>query len=173
MKTLDELVRDLSKRITEYVDACDASAIYDLGVLCYGENDEDVKALGMAIEVTNFIVADTLPGYIPAKGPGDISFHDCVIDATYQELLIILGRQHSNGDEYKSSTEWEFSPLNKPGIFLTVYDYKLDKSYDSSGVDVRRCGKRIQWHIGGNNPKEEKKFETALNHKLKEIRKND
>ena len=111
-------------------------------------------------------------GYELAKGYGaeGTSSHSCYIEATYLELLGIFGHPNGQGDGYKSSTEWILNPIGDKNTTLTVYDWKICKEYDSSGIDVMKSNRLIEWHIGGNNVLAERCLEADVAKRLKELR---
>lgn len=111
-------------------------------------------------------------GYEKTEGYGaeGTSSHSCYITATYQELLGIFGEPNGRNDGYKVSTEWILKPIGDKNTKLTIYDYKVCKEYDSSGIDVRKSNRLIEWHIGGNNVLAERCLEANVAKRLKELR---
>jgi hypothetical protein len=45
-----EAILSLAQRLTDYIDGCDYDALKDLGTLCYGGDDDDIKTLNDYME---------------------------------------------------------------------------------------------------------------------------
>jgi len=67
------------------------------------------------------------------------------IDCSYKQLVNLLGKPNSLGDDYKTDAEWE---LEINGKVVTIYNYKDGKNY--CGKDGLATSKLRDWHIGGN-----------------------
>jgi hypothetical protein len=69
------------------------------------------------------------------------------VTATYQQLVKVFGKEHTNGDGYKVDAEWclKFSD----GTIATIYNWKNGKNYEGKNGIAKT--KITDWHIGGNS----------------------
>ena len=69
------------------------------------------------------------------------------VNASYDELVAVFGKEHSDGDGYKVQAEWVLK--FEDGTIATIYDYKEGKNYNgSSGISKEKV---TDWHIGGTS----------------------
>lgn len=70
------------------------------------------------------------------------------MEASYRDLVRVLGKPNAEGDQYKVSTEWV---VTFAGRTFTIYDYKVTRLYDRGGISVKafRALPKFEWHIGG------------------------
>ena len=71
------------------------------------------------------------------------------IDTTYENIVSVLGKQHHNGDDYKTDAEWNIK--FKDGTIATLYNWKNGKNYcGDEGLDIEDI---TEWNIGGHSPR--------------------
>lgn len=73
------------------------------------------------------------------------------VTTSYEKLVELFGLPNSEGDDFKTSTEWVLK--DPEGNILTIYDYKATNLYykDYPSIEEFRKLKKYEWHIGGNN----------------------
>ena len=71
------------------------------------------------------------------------------ISTTYENIISVLGKQHHNGDEYKTDAEWNIK--FEDGTIATLYNWKNGKNYcGDEGLDIEDI---TEWNIGGHSPR--------------------
>ena len=71
------------------------------------------------------------------------------IDTTYENIVSVLGKQHHNGDDYKTDAEWNIK--FEDGTIATLYNWKNGKNYcGDEGCELEEI---TEWNIGGHNPR--------------------
>lgn len=71
------------------------------------------------------------------------------IDTTYENIVSVLGKQHHNGDDYKTDAEWNIK--FEDGTIATLYNWKNGKNYcRDEGLDIEDI---TEWNIGGHSPR--------------------
>ena len=71
------------------------------------------------------------------------------IDTTYENIVSELGKQHHNGDDYKTDAEWNIK--FEDGTIATLYNWKNGKNYcRDEGLDIEDI---TEWNIGGHSPR--------------------
>ena len=71
------------------------------------------------------------------------------ISTTYENIVSVLGKQHHNGDEYKTDAEWNIK--FEDGTIATLYNWKNGKNYcGDEGLDIEDI---TEWNIGGHSPR--------------------
>lgn len=71
------------------------------------------------------------------------------IDTTYENIVSVLGKQHHNGDDYKTDAEWNIK--FEDGTIATLYNWKNGKNYcGEEGCELEDI---IEWNIGGHSPR--------------------
>ena len=71
------------------------------------------------------------------------------IDTTYENIVSVLGKQHHNGDDYKTDAEWNIK--FEDGTIATLYNWKNGKNYcGDEGCELEDI---TEWNIGGHNPR--------------------
>tara|TARA_E500000075_G_C6804475_1_gene227808 strand:- start:184 stop:597 length:414 start_codon:yes stop_codon:yes gene_type:complete len=71
------------------------------------------------------------------------------IDTTYENIVSVLGKQHHNGDDYKTDAEWNIK--FEDGTIATLYNWKNGKNYcGEEGCELEDI---TEWNIGGHNPR--------------------
>ncbi len=68
-----------------------------------------------------------------------------IVTASYKELVETFG-QPKAGDGYKTEVEWEVELI--PRKFVTIYNYKNSKSYDSKNPTIKRVR---EWSVNGTD----------------------
>jgi len=92
------------------------------------------------------------------------------IEATYQELVTLLG-EPENGDDYKVSGEWVVK--DEDGNVCTLYDWKRTRLYDSSLPSVaafRAERYPTTFNIGGHSGYAAENFRHQLELQLLKLR---
>lgn len=69
------------------------------------------------------------------------SFHDDVIDATYDELVEKIGEPTFTEKSSDDKVQKEWQLMTDDGVAFTIYDWK---EYDRDVTD----GESIRWHVG-------------------------
>lgn len=91
------------------------------------------------------------------------------VNASYADLVHLLGEPNGEGDGYKVSTIWE---LTFEGHTVTLYDYKETNLYDDKSapsVEEFRALPSYNWHLGGRRDLPVDKFKAAFNVALQGI----
>jgi len=71
------------------------------------------------------------------------------IDTTYENIVSVLGKQHHNGDDYKTDAEWNIK--FEDGTIATLYNWKNGKNYcGDEGCELEDI---TEWNIGGHSPR--------------------
>jgi len=71
------------------------------------------------------------------------------IDTTYENIVSVLGKQHHNGDDYKTDAEWNIK--FEDGTIATLYNWKNGKNYcGEEGCELENI---TEWNIGGHSPR--------------------
>ena len=71
------------------------------------------------------------------------------ISTTYENIVSVLGKQHHNGDDYKTDAEWSIK--FEDGTIATLYNWKNGKNYcGDEGCELEDI---IEWNIGGHSPR--------------------
>ena len=71
------------------------------------------------------------------------------IDTTYENIVSVLGKQHHNGDDYKTDAEWNIK--FEDGTIATLYNWKNGKNYcGEEGCELEDI---TEWNIGGHSPR--------------------
>ena len=71
------------------------------------------------------------------------------IDTIYENIVSVLGKQHHNGDDYKTDAEWNIK--FEDGTIATLYNWKNGKNYcGEEGCELEDI---TEWNIGGHNPR--------------------
>jgi hypothetical protein len=81
--------------------------------------------------------------FIKMTGPARLgtSFHNVTVEATYEQLVGLLGQPNGAGDGYKVNHEW-FMRDDESGAVATIYDWKL--GFQPVGSPARL----VEWHLG-------------------------
>jgi hypothetical protein len=69
------------------------------------------------------------------------------IGISYADIVVKLGKPHSNGDGYKIDAEWT---IITPVGHCRIYNYKNGRNY--CGKEGMKIKDMDDWHIGGENP---------------------
>jgi|7_EtaG_2_1085326.scaffolds.fasta_scaffold163101_3 hypothetical protein len=85
------------------------------------------------------------------------------VDVEYKRIVELFGEPNSEGDDYKTDAEWQFST---PFGVATLYNWKDGKNYnggcehcDCGGLDVEDI---TDWHIGALNQESADALKEAL-----------
>lgn len=68
-----------------------------------------------------------------------------IVTASYKELVEAFG-QPKSGDKYKTEAEWDVELI--PGHFVTIYNYKNSRSYNSKNPTIKRVR---EWSVNGTD----------------------
>ncbi len=84
--------------------------------------------------------------------PGTADTGGCLkgeIEASFTDLVALLGPPNTSGDGHKVSTEWT---VTHAGRVWRLYDYKETSTYsdDLPSVEEFRALPTYAWHVGGN-----------------------
>mgnify|MGYP003395093666 CR=1 FL=1 len=90
------------------------------------------------------------------------------VEASYTQLLQILGPHEAESDGYKVSTEWQL--VGDDGSEVSVYDYKETNLYGRAlpTVERFRSRPRYDWHVGASSMAAANRFIGWLENKLME-----
>jgi hypothetical protein len=71
------------------------------------------------------------------------------INTTYDNIVSKLGKQHHNGDDYKTDAEWNIK--FEDGTIATLYNWKNGLNYcRDEGLPLEDI---TEWNIGGHSPR--------------------
>ncbi len=73
------------------------------------------------------------------------------VSASYAQLVALLGKPNSDGDDYKVTTEWIVKD-SQTGQFFTLYAWKATRKYDDKSAPTVAKFRKLpsyDWHIGG------------------------
>ena len=91
------------------------------------------------------------------------------VKADYLQLVELLGKPNSPGDDYKVSTEWQFEgPGGEP---IALYDWKETNLYEEMCPSVeqwRDAAFGYEWHIGARSKDDADAFRIWLKNELRE-----
>jgi hypothetical protein len=72
------------------------------------------------------------------------------LEATYADLVRLLGSPNAPVDDYKTTTAWS---LQYEGAPISIYDYKATSAYGSgrpSPEKFRALSRKHSWHVGSD-----------------------
>jgi hypothetical protein len=77
------------------------------------------------------------------KSPSGTSFHGHTIEASYNQLVDVLGKPQSEQNDGSDKTNFDWTCETEEGVLFTVYDWKEYRKI--------KPNERIEWHIGAKN----------------------
>ncbi len=98
------------------------------------------------------------------------SYHGDDVEATFAELVAVLGPPNQAGDGYKVSSEWTLVRVDRKAVAV-LYDYKMTSLYDPEYPSVEEFRKlRSSWHVGAHKPEVSREFAQWLSRRVLAVR---